>query len=384
MIKLYTLLIVCTFLAWFYDHSYVHTLSGTTRKSRMIYFVLMAYLICFGGFRGQYNDTWTYRDAYVYTTFSFPEAWEYIPTKLGQSPSFELVNAFLKTYDVEVHLFLFFYFFWTTIFFMKFIKRYSDGLGLAVFFFISTGCYQFNMAAMKQVMATGICLAAFPLALKKDLKSKLVYIFFVFVAASFHPYALMYLSVFFLNFKPWSGRTYLLLGGILVGGFLFQPLLGAIVDITTAIGENYTTEALSGVGISVPRLLVAWMPVVLSFIYRKVLFEDCQPHEQVIMHLTMLFAGIQFVGIFGTALYFGRLSYYFSVMPCITLGWMLRKISRYNLKDGRFLSVCAVLGYILFLYFSNTLEGNFNESYAAISLKQFLNYLFTWLGGLGK
>lgn len=381
MVKLYTLLIVCTALAWLYENSYVSTPLGP-KKSKTVYFLLMAYLICFGGFRGQYNDTWTYRDAYVYTTFAFPEAWETIPTKLGQSPSFMIVNSFLKTYDVEVHLFLFFYFFWTTLFYMTFIKRYSDGLALTMFFFIATGCYQFNMAAMKQVMGTGICLAAFPLAMKKDWRSKLLYVFFVLLGTSFHAYSLMYLAVFFLDFKPWTGKTYLLLLGIIAGGFLFQPLLGTVVDITTAIGENYSVEVLSGSGISLPRIIVVWIPVLLSFIYRDVLFTECKAHERVIMHLTMLFAGIQFVGIFGTALYFGRLSYYFCLMPCITLAWMLRKITRYYPKDGKFLTTTAVMGYTAFLYFSNTLETHFDSSYAAISLRKFLDYLFTWLRGV--
>lgn len=381
MIKLYTLLIVCTGLAWLYENSFVRTSLGP-KRSKLVYFVLMSYLICFGGFRGQYNDTWTYRDAYVYLTYPFPEAWETIPTDLGGSPAFWIVNSFLKTYDVEVHLFLFFYFFWTTLFFMKFIKNYSDGLALTVFFFIATGCYQFNMAAMKQVMATGICLAAFPLALKRGWGSKLLYVILVMVATTFHAYAWMYLAVFFLDFKPWSKRTYLLLLGIVAGGFLFQPLLGTVVDMTSAIGENYTEEVLSGEGISIMRILVVWVPVVLSFFYRKVLFDDCRRHERIIMHLTMLFAGIQFVGIFGTALYFGRLSYYFCIMPCITLAWMLKKITKYYPSDGRILTTAAVVGYLAFLYFSNTIETDFNSSYAAITLRQFLEYLLTWFKGL--
>ena len=100
------------------------------------------------------------------------------------------------------------------------------------------------------------------------------------------------------------------------------------------------------------------------------------------MHLTLLFAGIQFVGLFGTALYFGRLSYYFCLIPCITLPWMLRKITKYHPRDGKFLTVAAVVGYSVFMYFSNILENDFDNSYAAISLQQFLDYLFTWIEGL--
>lgn len=381
MIKLYTLLIVCTGLAWLYENSYVRTPLGP-KKSKLIYFILMSYLICFGGFRGQYNDTWTYRDNYTYITKAFPEAWDTIPDQIGESPAFVFLNSVLKSYDVEVHLYLFFYFFLTILCYMKFIRKYADGLALTMFFFIATGCYQFNMAAIKQVMATGICLAAFPLAMKPSLRSKLLYVGCVLMATLFHAYSLMYLLVFFLDFKPWTKGTHLLLVGIIVGGFLFQPLLGTVVDITTAIGENYTVEALSGEGISLPRIAVVWTPVVLSFMYRRILFRDCERHEQIIMHLTLLFAGIQFVGLFGTALYFGRLSYYFCIMPCITLPWMLKKITKHHPKDGNFLTICSILGYTAFMYYSNILENDFENGYAAISLKQFLDYLFAWLKGL--
>lgn len=383
LVKLYLFMFLCVFIAWFYENTYVKTSYGT-RKSKFIYFILMALLICYGGFRGQYNDTWTYRDVYTYITYPFPEAWDYIPTQIGESPAYVFLNSFLKTYDVEVHLYLFFYFFWTLLFFMQFIKRYSSGFALTIFFFFTTGCYQFNMAAMKQVLATAICLAAFPLALKKDWKFRLLYVAFVLLATLFHAYSLMYLVVLFLNFKPWTKGTYILLVALVLGGFFFQPLLGTVIDITTAIGENYTVEALSGEGISILRLCVSWVPILLSFVYRRILFLDCKTHERIIFHLTLIYAGIQFVGLFGTALYFGRLSYYFCVMPCISLSWMLRKISTYCPKNGRVLTICAIIGYIVFFYFSNTLETNYNESYAAISFKQFMKYFFEWINGLSQ
>lgn len=374
-------MLICVGLAWLYENTRIKTKYGP-RKVWVIYFVLMALLICYGGFRGQYNDTWTYRDNYVYLTLPFPEAWETIPTQLGESPAFVFLNSFLKTYDVEVHLYLFFYFFWTTLFYMLFIKRYSVCLPLAIFFFFTTSCYQFNMAAIKQVMATAICLAAFPLAIKPGWRNKLLYACFVLLGVTFHPYAFMYLAIPFLTFKPWTNKTFVIIGGIIGVSASLEPLLGTIVDFTTSIGENYTVEALSGDGISLMRICVVWVTVVLSFVYRKVLFRDSLPHENAIMHCTLLFAGIQFVGMFATALYFGRLSYYFCVMPVISLTWMIKKISRYYPKDGRFLMVSSIVGYLAFFYFSNTFETNYEDSYAAISLGQFINYFFEWVKGL--
>lgn len=374
-------MLLCVGLAWLYDNTRVKTKHGH-KKIWGIYLVLLALLICYGGFRGQYNDTWTYRDNYVYTTLPFPEAWESMPIKLGQSPAFNIVNSFLKTYNVEVHLYLFFYFFWTTLLFMFFIKGYAVSLPLAIFFFFTTGCYQFNMAAMKQVMATAICLAAFPLAIKPGWKNKILYFCFVLLGITFHPYAFMYFTVPILTFKPWTSKTFIIVSGIIAGSALLQPMLGTIVEITTSIGENFTVEALSGEGITIPRIVVVWVPIVLSFIYRDILFRDSLPHENAIMHCTLLFAGIQFVGMFATALYFGRLSYYFCIMPAISLTWMLKKISRYYPRDGRFLTVAAVAGYIAFFYFSNTLETHYNTAYEAITLRRFIEYFVEWVKGL--
>lgn len=376
--KLYTLLAVSVLLAYLYDHSYVETRLGK-KKPQIVYIILLTILICFGGFRGAYNDTWTYRDAYVYLINGFPDAWNKISWDLGANPGFIIVESFLKTYDVEVHLFLMFFFFWTTLFYMRFIKRYYTDFALTIYFFFTMGSYLFNMAAIKQCAATAICLMAIPYAIDKKW---LRFILLVGIASLFHPYALMYLIVPFMSFRPWSFWTYLLLGGIIFGGFLFQPLLGTVVNITTAIGEEYTVETFSGEGVSILRILAVWSPVVLSFIYRKCLFVDCTREEKIFVNLTMVYAGILFVGLFGTALYFGRLSNYFSMMPVITLPWILTKTKKHFPKDGQLITLTAVICYFVFFYFANTLESQFATSYEALTPLAFLRILLTWLKGV--
>lgn len=185
-----------------------------------------------------------------------------------------------------------------------------------------------------------------------------------------------------MDFQPWKKWSYVLLAIILLGGYLFQPMLGTIIDITTAIGENYTTEALSGEGINILRLIAVWSPVVLSFLYRDTLFRDCTREERIFANLTMVYAGILFVGLFGTALYFGRLSNYFSMMPVISVPWMLTKIKKYHPQDGHIITAFAVIAYFVFFYFSNTLETLFSNSYAALSPVAFFKIFFEWLGSL--
>lgn len=364
-------------LAWLYDNSFVRTLRGPKRPW-IIYATLVAILICFAGFRGAYNDTWNYRDVYTHLATGFPDAWEKISWELGANPAFNIIQAWFKTYDADVHLFLMFFAFWTILFYMYFLKKYSVDFAMTIYFFFTMGCYMFNLAAIKQCMATAFCLLAIPYAISKKW---LPFILLIGVGMLFHPYAAMYLIVPFMMFKPWSKTTYFVLLFIIVGGFLFQPLLGTVIDITSAIGEQYTESTFTGDGVGLFRVLVCWAPVILSFLYRQQLFSNTTLEENLMVNLAMVFAGIIFVGQFGTALYFGRLAYYFLPMPVIALAWMLTKIKKFDPANGAYITIVAIICYFVFFYFSNTIENHFETAYEALSLGEFLDILFDALKG---
>lgn len=377
MAKLYTLLLVSVGLAYLYEHSYVRTPRGPKRPW-FLYAALVTILICFAGFRGSYNDTWNYRDVYTYLAEGFPEAWETLNWSLGENPAFNMIQAWFKTYNTDVHLFLMFFAFWTVLFYMIFLKKYSVNFALTIYFFFTMGCYLFNLAAIKQCMATAFCLLAIPYALDRKWSR---FVLLVVIGMLFHPYAAMYLIVPFMMFQPWSKATYWILVAIIAGGYLFQPLLGTVIDITSAIGEEYTESTFTGEGVGLFRVAVCWAPVVLSFMYRKILFCDSSKEENLFINLSIVFAGIIFVGQFGTALYFGRLSYYFLPMPVIALAWMLTKIQKHDPHNGKVITVVAVVCYFVYFYFSNTIENQFATAYEALSLSGFLKILFSALRG---
>ena len=374
MTKLYILLAVSLVLAYLYEYSFVNTLNGPKRP-RFFYVVLVTILICFNGFRGEYNDTWTYRDSYTHLVLGFPEAWEDFSWNLGDNPGFGLIQSWFKTHNTDVHLLLMFFGFWTVLFHMQFIKRFSANFLFCVYLFFTIGCYVFTLAAIKQCMATAICLIAIPYANDRKWGR---YLLLVLFSSLFHPYSLLYLIVPFMYFRPWTKFSYILLAGIVVIGLLLEPLLGTVVDITTAIGEGYTENSFKGEGISIVRLLACGAPVILSFVYRKELFEDSHREQHLFVNLSMIYAGILFVGMFGNPLYFSRLASYFAMMPVIALPWMLSKINR---RDGRLITIIAVFGYFGFFYYTNAIESHFDDSYSALTLPQFLRYLSEALFG---
>ena len=250
-----------------------------------------------------------------------------------------------------------------------FVHRYSADYPLTVFLLFTTGCYTFVFAGIKQAAAVGIVVIAVTFALKRK------WVFFiagVLIASLIHPYSLMYLLVPFMQFKPWTKKTYWMLTLFLAAGHLLRPLLGMIVNITTLLGEEYTVSSFAEAGVNIFRVLVCNVPLVLSYIYRKKLFADSSETENLMVNLTMLNGAIMFVGLFGTANYFARLANYFLIFQSLSLPWMLKKIGG---RDRKLLTLLMVAGYAAYFYYANAINQPFDQEFSRLSIAEYLAQL---------
>ena len=180
----------------------------------------------------------------------------------------------------------------------------------------------------------------------------------------------MYLLVPFMEFRPWTKKTYWVLAIFLAAGFLLRPLIGTVVNITTLLGEEYTISSFAEEGVSIFRVLVCNVPLALSFIYRRRLFADSSKAENLVINLTMLNGAIMFVGLFGTANYFARLANYFLIFQSLSLPWMLKKIGG---RDRKMLTALMVLGYLAYFYYANAINQPFDQDFARLSLSEYLS-----------
>ena len=83
----------------------------------------------------------------------------------------------------------------------------------------------------------------------------------------------------------------------------------------------------------------------------------------------MLNGAIMFVGLFGTANYFGRLANYFLIFQTLSLPWMLKKIGG---RDGKMLTILMVLGFIAYFCYANVIAIPFDQDFARLSLAEYL------------
>lgn len=341
------------------------------RKDRFFYTIMAVGMILFVGLRTGYNDTGTYLHGYeqISPDMGIFEGIQW--TKLGANPGFWATNRILVHLGAAPQTFLMVYAIATVGIYLWFIRKYSCNLPLSVFMLLTFAGYTFTLAAIKQCMAMALCMIATDRAVRKKYLS---FVVFVLLGALYHPYALMYLAVPFLTFRPWSYKTALMLGAFALVGISLQSLLGGILDITDMLGEGYDASSFQGEGVNPSRLMAVSVPVILSFLARDSIAQTEDRGQYLILNLSMLNAEIMFVALFGTANYFARLANYFLPFQAISIPWLF---THFDQKSKRFLTISAVICYLLYCAYENmfSLGGRFDPQFYSITIWEYLEML---------
>lgn len=365
MNELWLLMAITVFLAWFaqqYAYQpaiYPSMRRYTPRKGAVILIVLI--LAVYIGLRRYYNDTFTYRSTYE-TMETFPKFWDSFSPSIGDNPGFNIVNALLRSHDISSQNYLMIYSLVTNALYIYFLWKFSPDFPVSIFLYFTIGSYTFTGAAIKQSIAMAICAAALTFIFKKKY---ILYFICVLIAASFHAYALMFLFVPLLVYKPWSKWTYIVLLTFISAGFLLDSLLGTILNITTMMGEEYNISSFAGEGVNIFRVLVCNVPTFLTFIFRKQMFQETTPQANMMVNLAMINGAIMFVGIFGTANYFARLANYFVIAQAIALPWI---VSKFSSKTRMIINTGMIIGYLGYFYYQNGIYQPFDIEFSRLSL----------------
>ncbi|MBR6951288.1 MAG: EpsG family protein [Oscillospiraceae bacterium] len=366
MSELLPITITSIILAWLSQHVNTRKLTedGQYKKDWIIYAVMAVCMILFAGLRTGFNDTETYLNTYQTTSYDSSISW-----KLGNNPGYSIVIKLLKLANFSGQSYLMFYALFIIGIYLWFIRKYSTNLWLSIFLLFTAGCYVFSLAAIKQCAAIAFGLLATDRYIRKRYIPFAVYLL---IGMLFHPYVLMFFLIPILDFHPWTVKTWIILGAFFIAGILLQPLLGTVINITAMLGESFNIEEFSGEGVNPFRLAVVSVPVVISFFTRRIIRDENNRIQNLILNLTMMNATIMFVGLFGTANYFARLANYFLIFQCLSLPWLLNQFEH---RTKRILTCLAIVCFIVFFVYENSLHGSFNNNYSAISLIDYIKSL---------
>ena len=346
MTKLWPIFIFSILMAFLAEKNSIYRYSTTGEKQyickdKLFYYVMTITMGVFVGLRLWCNDTDVYRETYELLISATKPVFENMDWAIGDNPGFVLSNRILKHMGVSTQNFLMIFALITNVVYLWFLRKYTSNIFLTVFLFYTMGCYTFTMAAIKQTVAVAFCLLGVDRAIQKKWKW---FIFWVLLASTFHPYALMYLIVPLLFFSPWSQKTGWMLSIFAVVGIGLQTMLGTIISITSMLGEEYDKDSFVGDGVNIFRLAVTWAPVILSFLARKQMRKNKDRASNMFMNLTMLNASVMFVALFGTANYFARLANYFLIFQTLAIPWML---SFFTSTSKKMLKILLIICYLL-------------------------------------
>lgn len=365
MTKLWLLLSFSLMFAYIIENRDRRLLNSINHNERLFTFLLILLLGTFCGLRTWYNDTVTYLQMYSQTV-PLNEFSTSGDASIAGGYGFGLLNSLIKELGFSAQDYLMFYSFLTVAPYVLFVRKYCPHFIFGVFLMFTTGFYTFALAAIKQCMATGICLLAVMAALDKKWVR---YILLIGLAVLFHPYAIVYLLVPLLMFRPWTSRTYIYIILFMAVGFGLESLLGTILDVTDMLGATYDETSFVGEGVNIFRVLVSFVPLVLSIPYKTMLFRDSHRTENLMFNLAMIHALLMFVGLFGTANYFARLANYFLPAVVVVLPWMLNKL---YYRHRAFLKSACVCGYLGYFYYENAVKQNFDAHLSQVNLWDYI------------
>lgn len=342
-------------------------LNHYTNKAKFLWILIPIIIGVFVGLRTGYNDTYAYIQTYKLTPDGFN--FENISFDFGDNPGHAILTRITKSFGFSVNAYFMIYSIATYFIYIWFIHKYSTDFLMSMFLFICL-VLTFPMASVKQSIAVAFCLIAVDKAINKKW---FWFIFWIFIAETFHAYSFMYMLVPMLFFLPWEDKkTYMWIVIFFFIGLLLRPMLGSVLSITDSLGEEYTVEDFSGEGVNPFRLAVCLVPLVLSFILRNNVTDpkyEMTREDNICMNLSFLNGEIMFVALFGTANYFARLANYFYIFPVIALPRLFNMVSpKWRLP----LKLAAVFCYFVFFYYEvNIVYGHFDDSFRRIALSEF-------------
>lgn len=322
MIGLFEVIIMCFLLSKLIDsRSAWYDSCGACIKydtqSKVFYFVMLTILIFFAGLRTRFNDTHTYIVLFNQANVDDLS----ISMIFDNYGGFEFYQHAIKRYISDnPQVFIFITTIITTFIYVSFIARHSEFFADSMLLYL-IGFYVSSMAALKQILAIGICFYALEAYFqRKYIKS----VFFFIIAFSFHPYIICLLCIPFLTNKVLDGKTIAIIFGIV----LVLSNLERVFILAGMIGKEYTLDEFTNYTINPLRVLVEMIPVAIIIINKERI--NRMENRMLILGANLITIGAFFLamGLFYNPMYMGRLATYFSIISMVAIPSIIREVFR--------------------------------------------------------
>lgn len=334
---------------------------NTGKKGWDIYLIiLLIFLILFAGLRTSYNDTLNY-------SVGFQNS-ETISAFLSNKENLELLNnplfygfqALIKTFTNNVNVFFMICAIIVNVLNVRFIKKHVDiqDFAFCMFLYVSLGTLMLSIAAQKQTIAMSLLtLAISALIDKKYVK----YYIIVFLAGLIHSYAWLFLFLPLLLTKPWSMRTFILLGMTIFVMNTFQSTISTFVEVADQAGKNIPMEEVfDGNRMNIFRVAVYSVVPITALLFKQRINQDVDRQHSLFIQMNIVCLLFMMMGMIDGANMFGRAGNYFEIGMICSLPWVVRQL--FTRQSVTIVLTTAVLCFSCFyLYDNNGFEYNYSR-----------------------
>lgn len=329
MIVHFSILFLILLVSFFYEHKFNSNkikviadggLASDYKGSIIPWAIVFGYLIILAGFRFGMNDTTAYINSFNNLNGSWNEIWNLILGQ-GKDKAFDITGNLFKMYiSKDYHAWFLLFAIIESALFCNVLRRESISFFDTCFFLFSSTLYYNYFSMMRQWFAVAIVFWA-----SRFIKTKqfVPFLFFCVLAAQFHNSAYFMIFIYFIVVgDSWNKKQLLLLVAFIFGMLLLNPLLNSLDLLFSDSTYGYVLDIMqSNTGSSWIRILIAVVPVALSFFYRDHKSNDSM--YNICVNMSLLHLMLNVLAVFTSGLFVIRMAKYFSVFNMILYPYLL-------------------------------------------------------------
>lgn len=312
--------------------------------------VVFGYLIFWIGMRKGVADTGTYIAIFEKIPADFATGWSQINWD-GKQPGFDVFNLIFKCYiSQDVQWWLMIIAIVCGICIMNVLRKHSVDFFLSAFLFMTMLIFTWMMNGARQF----ICVAVLFLCCEWIQDGKFVrFLIAILILSTFHITALLMIPIYFVaRMKPWSGKIYLFILGIILICIFAEPLfkgMDSALSNTAYSGVSNSIESDSGV--NPLRVLFFTIPPVVAFWKNDILEPYYKTNKMlsICINMSLISACLYFVGMFTSGILIGRLPVYSDVYDLLLIPYILHYA--FDAKQRK--TIMPIYAAILLFYFYN-------------------------------
>ena len=307
------------------------------------------YIIFWVGMRSGVADTGTYITAfntYPSDISIIPQYWDFSENK---SPGFVTFSILFKHFiSTDYHIWLMTIAAFTGIPIMLVLRKRSEHFFYSMFLFMAGLLFFWMLNGMRQFLAAAIVFLASDWIEKRK---TIFFILAVLVAATIHFTVLVMIPMYFIaTAKPFGKKIIFFLILLLLAIIFLEPFIGSMEDVLEGTAyAGATAQFAQDDGVNPIRVLVMAVTPIIAFCGRKIIVKKDNIFINICINMSVICAGIYFLGMFTSGILVGRLPIYFELYNIILLPYLLEEC--FTKESSKIMYLLCTVGFLGFYYF---------------------------------